>query len=403
MKLQELIEKRKNLVAEASKATTNEELDRIEVEMRKLNIQIEALEQAQGTGEFNPVNTFRNLGDVSDGNDNEDMYSSLEYRKAFKDYVLKGTPIPEKFILSQEKRGEFTLVTDIAAVIPTNIMNKVIEDMTAEGNIMSRVTETAYQGGVDIPISEVELTASWLSGEAVSNDQKAKMDAKINFSYHILGTRVAIGLLAYTVSLPVFEATVIKQVKKAMIKAIEKAIMSGTGSGEPKGITKYDDLPADQVIEMDSKTVGTIAGWAGVEAAIPEAYENRLIYLMSKNTWSKYIEGMVDTTGQRIGLGKVDEIGKKKLNGREVIVTDNLPAFDKASAGDIFAVACDLEQYCLNSNLAMQFKRYFDEKENKWFFKALMIVDGKMALGKNSSGTYVGAKGLIYVKKKDVA
>ena len=41
MNLNELIEKRKNLLAEASKATTNDELDKIEVEMRKLNIQIE--------------------------------------------------------------------------------------------------------------------------------------------------------------------------------------------------------------------------------------------------------------------------------------------------------------------------------------------------------------------------
>ena len=40
MTLQELKEKRKSLVEEASKSMTSDELDKIEVEMRKVNIQI---------------------------------------------------------------------------------------------------------------------------------------------------------------------------------------------------------------------------------------------------------------------------------------------------------------------------------------------------------------------------
>ena len=402
MNLQELIEKRKKLAEQASNATTNEELDKIEVEMRKLNIQIEALEQAQGSGEFNPVNTFRNLGSLSDDNsDNEDIFSSMEYRKAFKDYMLKGTPIPEKFVTKRE--AGITLAEDIGAVIPTTIMNKIIEDMSVAGKILSRVTQTAYQGGVQIPISELDITATWIGDGEVSEEQKAKMDAKISFTYHTLEARVSIGLLAQTVSLPMFEATMVKQLKKAMVKAIESAIISGTGTGQPKGITKYDDLPAEQVIEMDENTIGTVKAWATVEAAIPEEYEDDVIYIMAKSTWEAYLNGMTDTTGQRIGLGKINEKGQKILNGREVLVVNKLPSFVKAAAGDIFAIVCDLSQYMLNSNLAMYYKKYFDDKENKWVHKSLMIADGQMALGKNSSGTYVGAKGLIYIKKKDVA
>lgn len=400
MNLQELIEKRKKLVEQASKATTNEELDKIEVEMRKLNIQIESLEQAQGTGEFNPVSTFRNLGTVANNDDDEDMYSSMEYRKAFKDYILKGTPIPEKFT---EKRAEFTLASDITAIIPTTIMNKVIEDMTIDGKILPRVTQTAYQGGVQIPISEIDITANWLSNEEPSEEQKAKMTTNISFTYHMLEARVAIGLLAQTVSLAVFESTITKQLKKAMIRAIETAIISGTGSGQPKGITKYDDLPAEQIIEMDENTIGTVGAWADVEAAIPEAYEDNLIYIMSKATWEKYLNGMTDKNGQKIGLGKINEKGQKILNGREVLTVDKLPSFQTASAGNIVAVVCDLSQYYLNSNMTMYMKKYFDDDLNKWVFKAIMIVDGKMAIGKNSSSTYVGAKGLIYIKKKNVA
>lgn len=401
MNLQELIEQRKQLVEKAASATTNAELDEIEIEMRKLNIQIEALEQAQGSGEFNPINTFRNLGNINNNDDDEDMYSSMEYRKAFKDYILKGTPIPEKF--ASKRAAGVTLAEDIGAVIPTTILNKIIEDITEEGEIFSRVTKTSYPAGVQIPISEVNITASWINDGAVSGEQKAKMDANILFAYNMLEARVPISLLAQTVSLPVFETTVMKQIKKAMMRAIEEAIISGTGSGQPKGITKYDDLPAEQVVEMDTNTAGTVKAWATVEAAIPTAYDKKLIYIMHKSTWEMYLNGMTDSTGQKIGIGKINEKGQKSINGREVLLVDYLPTLQKAETGNIFAIVCDLGQYMLNSNLEMYYSKYYDQKENKYVHKAIAIVDGQMAIGKNTDGQYVGAKGLIYVKKKEVA
>ena len=51
----------------------------------------------------------------------------------------------------------------------------------------------------------------------------------------------------------------------------------------------------------------------------------------------------------------------------------------------------------------MYYRKYFDEDKNKWIHKALMIADGKMAIGEignTGSKKYIGAKGLIYIKKK---
>ena len=47
----------------------------------------------------------------------------------------------------------------------------------------------------------------------------------------------------------------------------------------------------------------------------------------------------------------------------------------------------------------MYYKKYFNEDKNKWIHKSLMIVDGQMAAGEVDS-KLVGAKGLIYLKKK---
>lgn len=414
--LAEKKEQRDNLVKGILSIETREALDKTELEIRKLDIEIKDLEnrikennsiddpatRSTGgevpAGGFNPLGTY-GITQPQQRNIEEDMYGTLEYRQAFRNYVVNGTPIPEKF-KSEERADAITTVGDVGAVIPTTIMNKVIEDMTVEGKILNRVTQTSYQGGLDIPISEINPVATWLSDENnVSDEQKSKMEAKVSFSYHVLEAKVAIGLLTATVTLPVFESTIIKQLKKAMIRAIETSIVSGSGSGQPTGFTKHE-LPTKQNVSMTSDTIGTVKAWAEVESVIPEVSEDSVIYLMSKATWEKYLNGMTDTNGQRIGLGKINERGQKILNGREVLTTDKLPSFDSANAGDIFGAVVDLNLYMLNSNLSMYYKKYYNEDKNKWIHKSLMIADGKMAIGKDSSGKLVGGEGLIYLKKQ---
>ena len=67
-----------------------------------------------------------------------------------------------------------------------------------------------------------------------------------------------------------------------MLQAIEKAIIEGSGEGQPLGITKYTNLPEDQIVEFTSDNIGTVTQWATVEAAIPEEVEDSVIYVMSK-------------------------------------------------------------------------------------------------------------------------
>lgn len=425
MELKKLLDAMKELVASRSAqaakiptAANNAELDSIETELRKIDLQIaetrrqidsmQAGDPAERSedGEpdrrsFVPLATYRNGGTTNEEG-TEDIFGSMEYRKAFRNYIVSGTPLPEKFRQTEQRDDALTVVGDVGAVIPTTIMNKVIQDLTIEGKILSRVTQTSVQGGVAYPISEILPEAHWLeSEEVVSDEQKVKMSAKLTFGYHVLEAKVGVGLLSATVTLPIFETTMVVQLKKAMIKAIETAIISGTGSGQPLGITKYA-LPATQKITFTDANIGTVKQWAKVEAAIPEAYEDGTIYLMSKNTWESHLNGMTDTTGQKIGLGKINEKGQKILNGREVLTVDKFPSFDSATTGDVFGAVVNLDEYLLNSNLSMYYKKYFNEDKNKWIHKALMIVDGKMAIGEVGEGEnkkLVGAKGLLYLVK----
>lgn len=404
----------------------NTELDTLNVEIEELRSMIDALpdeddennnsnpehfvpggeNRNSNPGGFNPIASYTNIGGPTkrSAGEDEDIYSTIEYRQAFKRYVVEGTPLPEEY--TQKRSNELTVTSDLGAVIPTNILNKVIEDITVEGKVLGRITQTAMQGGVEIPISDINPIATWLESETTTSDeQKAEMKAKVKFGYHVLEAKVAIGLLASTVSLSLFETTVVKQLKKAMIRALETAIVTGTGTGQPKGITNYN-LPAEQKIKMNAKTIGTVTAWAEVEASVPESAEDAVIYMMNKATWEKHLNGMTDTTGQKIGLGKINEKGQKILNGREVLTCDKFPSFDACEDGGTFGVLVDLSQYMLNSNLAMYYKKYFNEDTNKWVHKSLMIADGQMAIGEvtdsKNNKKLVGAKGLLYLQKAAV-
>lgn len=346
--------------------------------------------QSFGDGEsgagFKPMGTYFMGSQRNKSTENEDVFGSLEYRQAFRNYVINGTPIPTEYL--EKRASEITLVNDIGAVIPTTIMQKVVEEAYATGMILPRITQTAFQGGVKIPVSDLKPVATWIEEDTPSEEQKKTIKTNIEFSYYMLECRVSVGLLSATVSLPIFEQTIINNIKEAMTIAIENSIMSGSGSGSPQGILK-EDLPTKRIISLSADKIGTVAGWAEVEAAVPLAYESGSVYIMAKSTWEKHINGATDSNGQKIGFVSLSDNQKRILNGREVILTDYIKGFDTALSGDIFAVLVKLNDYMLNSNMAMNYKKYFDEDKNKYVHKAIMIADGKMA----------DTNGMVYIKK----
>src|SRR5690606_9499301 len=88
-----------------------------------------------------------------------DRYATMEYRRAFMDYVTRGV----KSEHLEFRADETTLPSDIGAVIPTTILNRIVEKMEEVGRIWSRVTKTSIQGGLEIPVSTAKPTAVWLA------------------------------------------------------------------------------------------------------------------------------------------------------------------------------------------------------------------------------------------------
>lgn len=329
-------------------------------------------------GETAPVNVLRNFKPTENSDGDGDKYGSLAYRKAFMQYVCRGAKIPAEY-----RADAVSKTTDVGAVIPTTVLNQIVEKLESTGMILALVTRTAYKGGVGIPVSTVKPVATWVNEGAGSEKQKKdiKKDGMITFAYHKLRCAVAVSLEVDTMAMSAFETLLINNIVEAMTKAIEQAIIDGDGTGKPKGILQ--ETPADgQTIDSAAPAYADLIN---AEAALPQAYENGAVWCMSKKTFMQYY-GLTDANGQPIGRVNYGIAGKpeRTLLGRPVVCCDYVKSYAATLAtGTAFAFLFNFKDYVLNTNYAMGVKRYEDNDTDDTVTKGVMLADGKV-VDKNS-------------------
>ena len=340
----------------------------------KDNVKITNLENKSKNIDGQVIDTM-----VKENTDKADIYNSLEYRRAFMNNVLKGTPIPDKFTNADAN----TKTSDVGSVIPTTILEKIIEKMDSTGMILPLVTKTAYQGGLSIPTSAVKPVATW-TPEGSGSDKQKKATGSIVFAYHKLRCAVSVSFEVSVVTLGVFETTIINNIAEAMTKALEQAIISGSGEGQPKGVLT-ETVVTGQNVDIAAADEPDYDTLINAEAALPLAYENGAVWCMTKKTFMKFV-GMVDQQGQPIarvnyGIGGRPE---RSLLGRTVVLNDYMASLGATITEDtVVAFLFNFADYVMNTNYNITVKRYEDNDTDGQVTKAIMLVDGKV-VDKNS-------------------
>ncbi len=323
------------------------------------------------------------------GNEQEDKYDTIAYRKAFMNYVCRGVAIPAEY-----RAAETTTTADSGAVIPTSIMNEIIQKLESYGNIYAQVRKLNVQGGVAIPISDLKPTAKWITESQSSDDQKASAKNSVTFNYYGLECKIAQSILANVVTLKMFTDLFVPMATEAMVKAIEIAIFNGTGEGQPLGVIQ--DERVTTVVELTQAEYESWKGWHKVKGKIKKAYRNGS-FIMNQSTFDNGIDGMTDQNGQPVGRTNYGISGEEnyRFMGKpvETVEDDVLPSWDDAAEGEVFAVFMKLSDYVINSNMEMQVVKWTDHDNNKIKNKCLMVVDGKAA----------DTNGIVLIKKAKTA
>lgn len=310
-------------------------------------------------------------------NEPQDPYSTVEYRNAFMVFAKTGEVKPEL------RANAMTTTTDVSAVIPTTILNEVIKKMSVYGQVYKRIRKLNIKGGVTVPILSLKPVATWIGQSAVSDKQKVTANTSVSFNYYGLECKVSMSLLADTVTLEGFETTITDLIVEAMIKAIDLAVIKGTGTGTPLGITVDPRVPSSQKVAMTPTEFASWEQWAKkVMAKMPLAHKAGATFIMASGTFEGYINGMVDDNGQPIGRINygITEGPQERFGGKEVILVEDdvITPYADAATGDVVGIYCNLGNYAFNSNLQMTMFRYFDHDTNEWVDKAILIADGKL-------------------------
>lgn len=354
----------------------NETITKVDAEIRELETQINDLDLP--AGEQRGLN-LRTVGSNTPEGAEEDVYSSVAYRKAFMKAILTGQRV-------DFRADESTATTDtgVSTVIPTNLANYIMEKFEQLGVIYNLVVKTNYPVGQTIPTDGVKPVATWVNEGASSDSQKKTLGGVITFSHFKLRCEIRYTEEVNTMTLPMFEALFVKQVSEAMLRAIEGAIVDGNGTTQPKGILK-DTVPSGQALEVAATGKLDYKLLCDVEATIPVQYEATTKWVMTKKTFMAFM-AMTDQNGQPIarvnyGIGGRTE---RTLLGREVVLYipqagSTLGTYaDTVSADTIFAFLVDFGDYVLNTNYNLGIQNAIDWDNEDHKTKAVLACDGKL-------------------------
>lgn len=351
------------------------EVDGIDAELRDIQAMIDELPEETEEERTAAVNGTT-PGIVVTNADNQEKRKTedveeLEYRKAFQQFVTRGTPIPTEL-----RADENTLTSDIASAIPTVLVNRIVEKLESTGMILPLVNKTSFAAGINIPTSSVKPVATWVL-EGAGSDRQKKTTGVITFSKFKLRCEISMSMESGTMAISAFEAAFVKQVVEAMTKALELAIIDGNGTTQPKGILK-ETPNTGQALEATVLGYDTLVD---AEAALPQAYEEGAVWCMTKKTFMGFI-GMLDSQKQPVarinyGIGGKPE---RTLLGRTVVLCgDYMDSFSATlTAGKIFAFLFNFDDYTLNTVYDMGVQRKQDWDTEDLLTKAVMSVDGKV-------------------------
>lgn len=380
----------------------NEEIDEYQAELDEI---IEEEQRASDPGATPtsdtviPSNAVR-VGDPAAGQmrasfqapatDEVPVHGTMEYRRAFMEYVQRGTPIPSHLVEKIDVRADIPGPEnsgDLGALIPITVMQEIINTIRKRyGNLYSKVRKTNLRGGVEYPVGALKATFKWITETTVSPRQKAGELAKVMFAYHPAEIRISQTFLSRILTLDAFEAEVTRIIAIAYLEMMDQAIVNGSGHGQPLGI--LNDARVTNYITMTAAQMSDWTQWRKrFFAQLPLGYrDGEFIFPLS--TVDTYLETMADSnnnpifrqaTGLEVNDGDaINPNGTFFGRGISLVEPDILPDFDSASSNDVIGIFWQPEEYAINENFGFMMRRYFDEETNEWVDKAITVVDGKV-------------------------
>lgn len=358
------IKKRKAELRASINTLTGEELDKAIDEVQKLSDEESDLEKRLKEAE-DVEKRGRAIVTPADKQitTEEKNYTpeSEEYRSAY----LKN--LQGKSLTDEEKRALSTAASSVGAVVPTVTMNKIIEKLEQYGVVLPLVTNLAIPSNVKIPVEDTTNDCSWVAEGTASTDSQDKI-GELSLAAHELIKTIEITAHVEAMSIDAFESFIVAQLSKKAKKAIDNAIINGTGTNTAKGILKT-------ITAIDSaSTAYAYDDIMDILKNLKSGYKQGAVFMMSTTTLYGDIAKIKDDNNKPIFKIETDGRFEGKLSGYPVVTYDNVP--------DGTIIFGNFEYYYFNFVKAFEIAKDTSVgfKSAKTCYRALALADGKVAL-----------------------
>lgn len=305
---------------------------------------------------LNYIADHNNRVDFIGGGQTAKREETREYNQEFFDYM-------QGRIFS----NAMTTVETGGAVIPVSTFNKIIDNVKKQTGIISKVRILNIPGKMTIPQSQISEGATWHAEGAEISDS-TKNPTNVSLSGYELAKLFSMSIATQSMSMTEFENYLTIELTNAMSSALNEAILTGTGTGQPTGIIQGTTWNGTNSKEYTDKTVFTdlVSGMS----LLASNFRQNACWFMNSTTLYKMLSN-VDTNGNPIFTQGTSENPSMRLLGKEVVIDDYI-ADDTILFGDA-------SYYFLNFSKPVTIQRSEEAGFTKAsiLYRAISVVDGK--------------------------
>lgn len=276
-----------------------------------------------------------------------------EYRDAYMKH-LQGKE------LSAEERAAVTA----SAAIPTSTLNKIVSQLES-APLLRRITILQIAGHVAIPYEKEVDDASWVETNTSSTDGKANVDKLELAAYKLIKT-VEIDAEVSSMGIDAFETWLINRLTQKMQAALQAAVIVGTGSGQPKGLTLEGQVKTTTTFTKAGITYKDILK---IMASVKASYHANATWSIPSNLFFAEILGMEDANKRPIVVQDVQAGGEYRLMGKPVDLVD-------AKADTIIFGAFDRYHMNIGAGIEIKADGSVGFRSGSTVYRAMTLADG---------------------------
>ena len=287
------------------------------------SIQARKDEKPMNTNTFNPV-----IASLETQSQPQEPHATPEYRSAFFKSLL-GKELTEVETRAMdaaraEKRADaFNTLSSSAAVVPDTTLNEVIKGLHPQGGLYNEIRLFSVPAHMSVPIGTPTDPAQWHTEGAAVNREKLTTHA-VTFGAFELIKVLSLSAAAKKMTLSAFEAYLVDELRVSVTDALNAAIVSGTGSGQPQGLLSGITWNTSNSLSIAAANI--IDGILKTIAKLPAGYSGGAKFAMSNATLFTSVYPAKASDGNFILMPDVQNGSVRRLFGFEIVVDDNIPA-----------------------------------------------------------------------------